>query len=289
MILRRPSPHLYSPSFCGIIPFKSRRLAMRAEGRMEGRALWKGVVRAGAIAFAVKLNSAVRSRRVGFHLLHAADNERLHQQLVCASEGVPVPAGEQVHGFEVGEGRYVLFETAELEELAESASRDISVHEFVPSAGIDPFYRERLYSLEPDGALAGYAELLEALRERAAAGICTWTMRGRSHLGALEAGRERLRLHVLRHADEVIGAGALGLREIPVTERELRIGRELVRQMSAGFLPERYSDEHRERLLNMIAKKTRGEKVAVMRPKKTAPTSPDRLLEVLQASLAKVS
>lgn len=262
---------------------------MRAEERMAGSALWKGVIRAGGLSVAVKLHSAVKSRRVGFHLLHAADNERLRQQLVCASEGVPVPAGEQVHGFEVEEGRYVLFDAAELEELAESASRDISVHEFVPSAGVDTFYREHLYMLEPDGALAGYAELLEALRERAAAGICTWTMRGRAHFGALEAGRERLRLHVLRHADEVIGAGALGLREIPVTERELRIGRELVRQMSAGFLPEHYSDEHRERLLKMIAKKARGEKVAVMRPKKNAPTSPDRLLEVLEASLAKVS
>jgi len=35
----------------------------------------------------------------------------------------------------------------------------------------------------------------------------------------------------------------------------------------------------------MIEKKARGEKIAILRPRRLKPTAPDRLLQVLQASL----
>ena len=54
---------------------------------------------------------------------------------------------EQVRGFEVEEGTYVLVEPGELEEAEPESSRLIEVHEFVKTAAIDPVYLERAYYL----------------------------------------------------------------------------------------------------------------------------------------------
>lgn len=256
---------------------------------MDGRTVWKGTVSAGDLRFVVKLRSAVRSGQVRFHLLHAPDGERLHQQLVCAAEDIPVPLEDQVHGFEIGEGRYVLFEASELKALEERGARDIDVSEFVPKSEIDPIYRDHLYLLERDGLSGGYHELRETLEDKRVAGICSWTMRGRSHIGALEARGGGLTLCTLRHSGEVVEVGALGLKTISVTEKELRIGRELVRQLTVRFKPGRFKDDHREKLMELIMRKANGEKVVLLKPKMLAPTSPDSLLEALEASLKEVS
>jgi DNA end-binding protein Ku len=254
---------------------------------MAGRTLWKGSIQFGGTSVPVKLHAAVKEERVQFHLLHRADGVRLHQLMICAYENKPVPVEAQVKGFEVEEGKYVIVEPEELEQTLPEANRAIEVHEFVPAAQLDPLFLDRVYNLEPDGILEGYGELLEVLGEMRVAGICTWTMRKRSYLGALQAGGNILRLTTLRYADEVIAASSLELREIAVSEKEVRIGRDLIGQLTAPFEPQKFEDEHQKKLHELIAKKARGEKVAVLRPRVLKPTAPDKLLEALEASLKK--
>ena len=67
------------------------------------------------------------------------------------------------------------------------------------------------------------------------AGICTWTMRKRSYLGALQASGKILRLNTLRYADEVISVKSLELPNIPLSEKELKIGSDLINQLTASF------------------------------------------------------
>ena len=75
----------------------------------------------------------------------------------------------------------------ELEQTEPESSRMIEVHEFVKTEQIDPIFLERVYYLEPDTLSKGYNALVGALQEMEVAGICTWTMRKRSYLGALQA------------------------------------------------------------------------------------------------------
>ena len=165
----------------------------------------------------------------------------------------------------------------------------IEVHEFVPASRLDSLLLDRVYYLEPDTLSGGYGELAEVLGELEVAGICTWTMRKRSYLGAVAAAGRILRLTTLRYADEVVGVESLGLPEIPLAERELKIGRDLINQLTAPFEPGKFLNEHEQKLRELIAKKARGEKVAVLRPKLLKPTAPDELLQVLEESLKKVA
>lgn len=258
---------------------------------MAGTTIWKGSIHFGNTDVAVKLHSAIQEERIQFHLLHRRDQEKLHQQMICAYEKIPVPTEAHIKGFAVEEGKYIVVTAAELEQLVPESSRIIEVHEFVKSAEIDPIFLDHAYYLEPDSAFAsaGYSALVEALKELDVAGICTWVMRKRSYHGAVQAYGKTLRLNTLRYADEVIAAGALDLEEIPLTERELQIGSDLIRQMAAPFEPQKFVNEHQKKLQELIDRKARGEKIKLLPPRLLPPTAPDQLLQALEASLQKAA
>ncbi len=256
---------------------------------MAGTTIWKGNIHFGDTDVPVKLHSAVREERIQFHLLHRHDQVRLRQQMICAYEKQPVPAEEQAKGFEVEEGKYIIVDPEELERSTPESSRMIEVHEFVKAAQIDPIFLDRVYYLEPDMQGQGYNALVRALTEMDAAGICTWTMRKRSYFGAVQAVGKVLRLNTLRHADEVVSAASLGLQDVPLTEKELKIGGDLINQLTAPFEPWKFKNEHQKKLQDMIDKKARGEHIAVMAPRRLKPTEPDQLLQVLEASLKKAA
>lgn len=254
--------------------------------------IWKGRIHFGNTDVPVKLHSAVREERIQFHLLHAPDQARLRQQMFCALEKRPVPSDEQIKGFEVEEGKYVLVDPEELAQVAPEADRMIEVHEFVKAGQVDPVFRDRVYTLEPDASAlpgAGYNDLVEALNDLNVAGICTWTMRKRTYFGALQAKGLFLRLNTLRYADEVVSAASLGLEKAAVSEKELTIGSELIEKLTAPFDPRKYVDEHQQKLRDLIDKKARGEKIAILAPRLLRPTEPDDLLRVLEEGLKKAA
>ncbi|MDP1991593.1 MAG: Ku protein [Syntrophales bacterium] len=256
---------------------------------MAGRVIWKGSIHFGGIDVPVKLHTAVKDERIQFHLLHRRDHVKLKQQMVCAYEKVPVPAEEQIRGLELEEGKYLLVDEAELEQAEPEESRMIEVHEFVKTGQIDPVFLERVYTLEPDNHVKGYNALAGALRDLDMVGICTWTMRKRSYLGALQMRGKMLRLNTLRYADEVISVKSLELQEIPLAEKELKIGSDLIDQLTTPFQPQKFENEHQKKLQQLIDKKARGEKIAILRPRRLKPTSSDKLLQALEASLRKVA
>jgi DNA end-binding protein Ku len=255
---------------------------------MAGATIWKGIIHFGDTDVAVKLHTAVKEERIQFHLLHKSDHARLQQQMVCAYEKEPVRGEEQSKGFEVEEGKYIIVNPEELEQTAPESSRVIEVHEFVKIEQIDPIFLDRVYYLEPDSTHIhgkGYHTLVEALKETEVEGICTWTMRKRSYVGALQARGKILRLNTLRYADEVIPVASLGLEDVPLSEKELSIGSLLIDQLTASFQPQKFENEHQKKLQEMIEKKARGEKIVVLAPRRLTPTKPDQLLQALEASL----
>jgi DNA end-binding protein Ku len=256
---------------------------------MAGRSIWKGQIHFGDIDVPVKLHAAVKEEHISFHLLHKKDHVKLKQQMICAHEKTPVPQDEQVRGFKLDNGKYILVDPEELEYAEPQDSRLIEIHEFVKSAQIDPVYISRGYYLEPDIQAKEYNALAAALMEMAVEGICTWTMRKRSYLGALQASGKMIRLNTLRYADEVIPVTLLELPDIALTEKELAIGSDLINRLTASFEPQKYENEHEKKLQKLIDKKARGEKIVIFRPKRLKPTSSDKLLQTLEASLKKVA
>jgi DNA end-binding protein Ku len=256
---------------------------------MAGRAIWKGIIHFGVFKIPVRLHITVQEERIQFHLLHKSDHIKLKQQMVCAYEKVPVPTEEQIRGFRLEEGKYILVEQEELEQADPEVSRIIEVHEFVQIAQIDPIFISRSYYLEPDTKSKEYHVMAATLGNMNLAGICTWTMRKRSYIGSLRMHGNILCLNTLRYADEVIPVAALDLQHVPLSEKELQIGRDLIDHMTAPFEPQKFADEHRKKLQSLIDQKARGEKIKIIRPTRLKSTSADKLLNVLEANLKKVA
>jgi len=196
---------------------------------------------------------------------------------------------EQARGFELEEGKYILVDPEELEQAEPEDSRLIEVHEFVKTGQIDPVFLERTYYLKPDVSVKGYSALAGALEEMEVEGICTWTMRKRSYLGSLQARGKILRLHTLRYADEVVSVKSLDLQNFSLSEKELKIGSDLINQLTVPFQPHKFENEHQRKLQKLLDQKGRGEKIAILPPRRLKPTAPDNLLQVLEASLKKVA
>ncbi len=255
---------------------------------MAARAIWKGRIHFGDYNIPVKLYMAVREQRIQFRLLHKSDQVRLKQQMICAYEHIPVPREEQVRGFEIEDGKYVIIDDEELERFEPEESRTIEVHEFVKSGAIDPLYFERAYHLGPDGPQTDYDVLAAALADTGMEGVCTWSMRKRPYFGSLKARGRMVRLTTLRYADEVVAEALLDLPRVKLSEKELKVGSDLVKALTGPFQPEKFENEHQKKLQEMIDRKAAGEKISILRPKRKKATAPDRLLETLEASLKKV-
>jgi DNA end-binding protein Ku len=254
------------------------------------RAIWSGSISFGLVNVPVKLVTATSPKDVRFHQLHAADGGRINQKRVCSVDGEEVDYSEIVKGYEIHRGQYVVVEPEELEGLAPEASRSIDIEEFVNLAEIDPLFFEHSYYLVPDGPAARpYALLVEAMEGTGKVGIGRFVLRTKQYLAALRPKDGALVLSTMLFADEVVGTEDL---EVPTTkdtkpsERELGMARQLVSSLSAEWEPEKYRDDYRDKVIEMIEAKAEGNEIAVAEaPERPAPVVD--LMAALEASLAR--
>ncbi len=252
---------------------------------MAARAIWKGVLHVGSSKLPVKLYSAVQDRAVHFHILDAEKHERVKQRMVVPETGKEVPREEIRRGLEVEPGTFVTFSEEELAKFEPPESRDIEVTRFVPPEQINHQWYERPYYLGPDeDADSDYFALAKALGSTGREGVARWVMRKKTYTGALQARDNYLLLVTLRHADEVLSA-----KELPqpagraLDPREIQMAQQLVSVLEDEFRPEDFRDEYRDRVMQFIEAKAKGQKpkLQVMKAKKGTTS----LLDALAASL----
>jgi DNA end-binding protein Ku len=92
-------------------------------------------------------------------------------------------------------------------------------------------------------------------------------------------------------ADEVVDPGDIddlpGAKELKVSDREVKMAQQLIDSLSSEFEPEKYRDEYREKVLELIERKAAGEEIAVQ-PEAPEPKKVPDLMAALEASLAAV-
>lgn len=251
---------------------------------MAARAIWKGIIELDDLRVPVKFYSAVEDRNIHFRLLHDQDNVRLKQEMVNPVNDRPVPREETRKGIEVERGRYVMFDDKELEQLTPKASRAIEIRQFVNPSLINHQWYVRPYWLGPDDSEEAYFAFAEALAKQQQEAVAAWVMRKKRYQGALRSEGGYLCMITLRHAAEVISVEQL---EPPqgrkLDQRERKMAEQLVAALKDDFDPERYHDEYRQRVIQLIDSKRKGERYEPEEDEET-PESDD-LAASLKASL----
>jgi DNA end-binding protein Ku len=91
--------------------------------------------------------------------------------------------------------------------------------------------------------------------------------------------------------DEVVSQDSIDELEQEATgktsDRELKMAQQLIDSLSSEFEPERYHDEYREKVLDLIERKAQGEEIATQ-PEAPEPERVPDLMAALEASLAAV-
>ena len=129
------------------------------------------------------------------------------------------------------------------------------------------------------------------MRESGKVGIGKVVIRSKQQLCALRPTGEALTLTTMLFGDEVLAPDRLdeleSVSEAEATPRELAMAEQLISTLSSDFEPEKYHDEYRERVLELIERKAAGEEIAVQPAAEEPAAAPD-LMAALEASLAAV-
>jgi DNA end-binding protein Ku len=253
-------------------------------------AIWSGSVGFGLVQVPVRLVTATRSRDVSFNQLEEGSGARIRYKKVSDATGEEVPAERIQKGYEISKGRYVVVEPEELASLAPKASHTIDIEEFVDLSEIDPVYFEQPYYLVPDDkGKKAYRLLVDAMSELNKVAIGRIVIRAKERLVAIRTLDGLLCVETMRYADEVVTREGLAPEDVDVAEREVAMARQLIESLAVDhFEPEKFRDEYREQVLDLVERKAAGEEI-VAEPATEAPAKVLDLVAALEASLEKAA
>ncbi|MDR3035016.1 MAG: Ku protein [Kitasatospora sp.] len=253
--------------------------------------VWKGTLTFGLVSLPVALYPATESHTVRFHQLQRGTTDRVRQLRVNERTGEVVSFDDVVKGYPLAEGRYVVVEPAELEELSPGRSRTIEISGFADLAEIDPVFFDRTYHLGPadPAATKVYQLLVEALAHSHRAGIAVLSMRGREYLTAVDSAAGHLELHTLHWADELRDPQQevpdLPARRKDFNRTELAAAEQLIDMLAVGWHPDDYHDGYGERVRALVEAKADGRTITPPAGTEPEATEEADLIDVLRRSL----
>ncbi len=262
--------------------------AIRNNGKMS-RAIWKGSISFGLVNIPIALYTATRREEMKFRLLRKSDLSPVNYKRVAEKDGKEVPWDQIVKGYEYEKGRYVVLKDEDFQRVDLEATQTVDIQDFVDQEEIDPIFFYKPYYLEPQkGGDKAYALLRDALKDTNKVGIAKVVIKTRQYLGGVKAADGALVLELMHFADELADPEKLHVpKKMEVGKREMNMARSLIDSMTSKWEPERYKDDYREALMEVIEEKVEaGGKEIEEKPRKAPkPTKVIDLVSVLQKSL----
>jgi DNA end-binding protein Ku len=254
---------------------------------MPAHSIGSGTLSFGLVSIPVKMFTAASSENLSFNLLHEKCGGRIKQQQVCPTCNEVLDRSSLVKGYEFAKEQYVRFTEEELKKLETDSSRMIEIAEFVPLEQVDPIYFEKTYYLGPDkGGDKAYRLLTDAMVKTDRVALAKFVMRGKETLVLIRASHDGLMLHTMYYADEVRDFGEIDKgKEASVRPGELDLAQRLIDELSSKeFKPEKYHDDYREKVLQVIESKVEGKEITSVAPQAQRTQVID-LMEALKQSL----
>jgi DNA end-binding protein Ku len=253
------------------------------------RAIWKGSISFGLVNIPIALYPATRREELKFRLLRKVDLSPVNYKRVAEKDGKEVSWDQIVKGYEYEKGKYVVLKDEDFERVDLEATQTVDIQDFVDLEEIDPMFFYKPYYLEPQkGGDKAYALLRDALKDSNKVGIAKVVIKTRQYLAGVKPEDGALVLELMHFADELADPGKLHVpKKTEVGKREMTMAKSLIDSMSSKWNPEKYKDDYREALMEVIEEKVEaGGKEIEEKPKKVPkPTKIIDLVSVLQKSL----
>lgn len=248
-------------------------------------AVWSGHLTFGLVSIPIQLLTAARRKSVDLDLLHEADHSRIRQVLYCQAEDKPLERSELVKGFQYEKDHYVIIQAKELEEIKPKSAKVVEILEFIKAAEVDPIYLDASYYILPaEGGEKPYTLLYIAMQNTNLYALAQLTMHQREYTVLIRCGPRGLVLHTMFYADELRQEQAFRSEPRLVVEKELSLAKSLIETLAAPFEPQKYKDNYRFQLEQIIEAKQKGKRFVITPAATLAPVID--IMEALQKSLA---
>ncbi|MDF2809161.1 MAG: Ku78, Ku70 and Ku80 are 70kDa and 80kDa subunit of the Lupus Ku autoantigen [Microvirga sp.] len=235
---------------------------------MAPRANWKGYLKIAELTCPVALYTAAStSDRITFHTINRATGHRVQRQFVDTDTGRPVDKEDQVKGYEVGQGDYVMLEPEEVAAAVPESDKKLDVSAFIPCADIDDVYFDKPYYLAPADKTATEAFILirDGLRKRKVAAIAEAVLFRRVRTLLIRAHGDGLIANTLNFDYEVRSAKEAfdGIPDMKIEGEMLDLARHIIETKQGTFDPSAYEDRYEAALAELVKAKLEGKTIEI--------------------------
>jgi DNA end-binding protein Ku len=90
------------------------------------------------------------ARRRPLHIINRETGNRIRNQAIDSETGDVVETENKVKGYELDNGKYVLLEEDELDEVALESTHTLEIETFAPRDEVDEIYLDESFYIVPD-------------------------------------------------------------------------------------------------------------------------------------------
>lgn len=254
---------------------------------MAARAVWKGVLKIAEVSCPVSLYTATStSDRVSFHTLNRATGNRVRRQYVDSDTGKPVERDDQVKGYEVAPGEYVVLTPEEVASAVPESDKALNVSSFIPCAQVDNLYLDKPYYVlpsDPSGHEA-FALIREGMRKKNVAALARTVLFRRCRTVLVRPHGDGLIATTLNFDYEVRSAEEAfdDVPDLKLSGEMLDLAEHIIDTKRGSFDPADFDDRYDAALAELVKAKIEGRKIAA--PKRAAPSNVVDLMQALRES-----
>ena len=225
------------------------------------RVLWKGAISFGLVHIPVALYSATVDHSIDFDWLDKRSMDPVGYKRVNKKTGKEIAREQIVKGVEYEDGQYVVLSDKEIADAYPKTTQTIEIETFVPADSIPFVYLERPYYVAPiNRGGKVYALLRETLQRSGRIGVARVVIQTKQHLAALVPVGPGLVLNLLRWGADIRPWKDLPLpsenaKQAGLSERELKMASELVKDMSSDWDPAEFKDSFKDEIMRLVDQK----------------------------------
>lgn len=251
--------------------------------------MWKGTISFGLVNIPIKMHAATENKDIQLRQLHKKCKTPIKYKKRCPNCEEEVSNDDIVKAYEYATNKFIILDEDELQALKkEQEDKSVEIIDFVKLQDIDPIYFEKSYYLSPnEGGSKAYVLLREALTEANKIGIAKMMIRSKEQLAVIRVYKGALVVETIHYPDEVRSVSDLP--NIPeqgeLEKKELATAKLLIDQLTTAFEPEKYKDNYRTALMELIESKKNNEEIEIGGEVKEAPDNVLNLMDALQKSL----
>ncbi len=264
------------------------------------RIIWKGAISFGLVHVPVALYPASQQVGIDFDWLDKRSMDPVGYKRINKRTGREIQSEHIVKGIKQDGGDYVVLSDAQIKSAYPQATQAIEIETFVQAAEIAFTLLDTPYYLEPIGkGDKVYALLREAMHEAGVIGIARVVIHTKEHLAALVPSGAALVLNTIRWASEIrpldeLKLPAEGKSAAGLKPAEMKMAAQLIRDMTAPWVWEDYSDRFSDAVHQLVNKKIAAGETETVTPVESEATEAKGsnvvdLTELLAQSLARRS